>query len=174
VELVYLRPRVATVERDAGDDVWVDRHWPALGLRGRFPPSLCPVPSREGQRRGLVLTNARDAPWEFLVLMRVPGGAVGGADEAWRGAAARLMAASDGGGAVVIGPYPVMLDGMRGRQGWLRFSDRGGRELVGLLWVGRMWGDRVTVAYGGEGYREPRFAARYRRLLDGMRWTAVR
>jgi hypothetical protein len=174
MERVYPAQRTAIERGDADDDAWVDHHWPSLGVRGRFPPSLRAVPSRVRARHGLILASTWEDEREFLALTRLAGSAGGAMAEAWHGAADQLTAIPGWEGTVVVGPYPVALDRVPGQQGWLRFRHRDGRELVGLLWVGWVDGDRVTVAYGGAGYREPRFAARYRDILDGLRWTAVR
>jgi hypothetical protein len=149
---------------------WAEHHWPVLGVCGQFPAALRPVPFREGERSGLVLV---DEPREFFALTRRPDGTGGDGDGAWRCEAARLTDVHGWTGAVVVGPYPITVGGMGGYQGWLRFQEPGENELVGLLWVGHAVGERVTVAYWSTEYETAGYAARYRQILDGLRWTAM-
>jgi hypothetical protein len=157
-------------ERDAGADAWIEHCWPDLSIRGRFPPFLYPIPFREGDRRGLFLASDRDDWREFVALSRLSGHMGEETTEAWRTEAERLTTAPNWIGVIVVGPYPVEIDGVKGEQGWLRFRDPRGQELMGLLWVGKVDDGRVMIAYWCEVARSRRFVARYRRILESIRW----
>lgn len=153
-------------------DGWVEHHWPDLGIRSsRLPPFLHSLPFREGDRCGLFLASDRDDPREFLALTRLPSPAGGEAVEEWRAEGERLTTAPDWIGAVVEAPSPVEVDGTSGQQGMLWFRDPRGQELTGLLWVGRVGDDRVTVAYWCAVARSHHCSACYRRLLASIRWA---
>ena len=158
-------------ERSAGDDGWVEHHWPDLGIRSRLPSFLHSIPFREGDRRGRFLASDRDDPQEFLALTRLPSPAGGGTAEGWQAEGERLTTAPDWTGGVVEAPFPVMVDGTSGRQGKLRFRDPRGQELMGLLWVGRVGDDRVTVVYWCETARSQHCSACYQQLLASIRWA---
>jgi hypothetical protein len=154
-----------------GGDGWVEHHWPDLGIRSRLPTFLHALPFREGDRHGLFLASDREDPREFLALTRLPSPVGGGTTEEWQAEGERLTTAPDWTGAVVEAPSPVEIDGMRGQQGTLRFRDPRGQQLTGLLWVGRVGDDRVTVAYWCEAARSHHCGACYRRLLASIHWA---
>jgi hypothetical protein len=157
--------------RATGDTSWVELRSPALGLRLRLPPSLPPALVHEDDQHRLFLAGGRQDWREFLALTRRPGCAGGGTAEVWHAEADHLRGAAEWTGAVTAGPYVVEIDGARGQQGWLRLRDAQGYEFIGLLWVGQVAGDRVTVAYWCGADRARCFVPRYRRILESIYWA---
>jgi hypothetical protein len=152
-------------------DTWVEHDWPDLGVRSRLPLFLNALQFREGERRGYFLASDRVAPREFAAVTRLPSIAGEGMVEAWQAEGKRLMTAPAWRGAVVEAPTPVVVNGTIGEQGTLWFHDPRGQELIGLLWVGRVAGDRVTVMYWCEATQSHHCGACFRRLLTSLRWV---
>jgi hypothetical protein len=158
-------------EAQVRGDGWVEHNWPDLGISGRLPPFFHALPFREGDRRGCFLASDRDTPQEFVALARLPLPWREGSTEGWQAEGERLTTTPDWTGAIVGAPYPVEVDGTVGQQGTLWFRDPRGQELTGLLWVGRIGDDRVTVIYWCDARQSHHCGACYRRLLATIRWT---
>jgi hypothetical protein len=162
---------IGETEIEAVTEAWVELRVPDLGVRARIPPFLHPLPFHEGERHGLFLSSGRGDWRQALALTRLPGCAAG----AWEAEARRLAETQGWLAAVAAGPEAAEIDGACGEEGWLRFRDPLGQDLVGLLWVGEVAGDRVTVAYWCEAWQEAGqshwFMARYRCILASIRWT---
>lgn len=165
------RRGIGHAELEAVTDAWIDLRVPDLGVCARIPPRLHPQPFHEGECRGIFLGSGHGDWRQALILARLPGHG----EWAWEAEARRLAETQGWQVGVEAGPEATKIDGACGEEGWLRFRDPLGQELVGLLWVGEVGGDRVTVAYWCEPGvvvgRSPWFVARYHGILASIRWT---
>jgi hypothetical protein len=161
---------VVDSERGKGDAPWVEFRSSELGIRVLVPPFAQPLPFRLDEHSGSSLAFGWEESREFVALARVPGSADGETVERWRTETDLLTKARDWIGAVVASPYAVDIDGARGHQGWLRYRDPHGQEFIAMLWVGRVQGDRVVVAYWCDTQRARSFVRRYRRILESISW----
>jgi hypothetical protein len=162
---------VAGTKNEDEDRAWMELQSPELGIRIAVPPVLTSTLSYDDDRQGHFLVAGRDDLREFLAIARLAARAGGETAAAWHIEADRLRSQPDWIGAVVAGPYAMPIDGVRGHQGWLRLGDARGQEYLGLLWVGGVADDCVTVAYWCHADGARSFVPRYRRLLDSIRWT---